>query len=163
MCGDELNEFSFDLYNTSGSGSLTLEELRGALIKLHGKKDIEKKYNPVLELMDLDKNHDISKLEYMTHVRMFPVLVFPIFSVQVSAYLRFLIFAICLSFGVIMLKNLVMLIMFNCIGYYASIHYWRILLEKFGSECKKVTIFIFKYSNGGRYVSFYLEGNKIQM
>ena len=84
MCGDEINEFSFDLYNTSGSGSLTAEELRAALIKIHGKKDINKKYNPVLELMDVNNNRDISKVEYMTHVRLFPVLVFPIFAIQVS-------------------------------------------------------------------------------
>lgn len=84
MCGDEINEFSFDIYNTSGSGVLQTKELRAALLKIHGKKDVEKKFAPIIEIMDNNKSGDISKDEYMTHVRSFPVLVFPIFAIQVS-------------------------------------------------------------------------------
>ena len=86
MTGDEIDEFSFDMFDANGSGTLNVTELKEALLKIHGKSHIEGKLKPILEIMD--KNHDqiISKNEYMKHVKAFPALVFPVFSIQVIKF-----------------------------------------------------------------------------
>ena len=70
------------MYDTSNTGVLSCEELKFAVQKVHGKKDLNKVMKAITELMDNDDSRDINKKEYLRHVKRFPALVFPVFSVQ---------------------------------------------------------------------------------
>jgi hypothetical protein len=82
MTTTELERFSFEIYNSSGSGKLNKKELHDVLVKIHGKKHVEAKLASILELMDLDHSFGIDIEEYLGHIKQFPVLMFPVFSIQ---------------------------------------------------------------------------------
>ena len=46
MQGDDINAFSFDIYDVNKSGNLALEELKSTLLKVHGKAHVESKLGP---------------------------------------------------------------------------------------------------------------------
>jgi len=82
MTSKELERFAFEIYNSSGSGKLNKKELTDVLVKIHGKKHVEAKLASILELMDIDHSHGIDVDEFLGHIRQFPVLMFPVFSIQ---------------------------------------------------------------------------------
>ena len=74
---------SFELYNESNSGYLTVPELRQALTHVHGhKKGVKGKLRMVLEIMDADTTLVVDIYDYLQHIAKFPALVFPIFAIQ---------------------------------------------------------------------------------
>ena len=83
MTTRELERFSFKVYNSSGSGKLSKKELHDVLEKIHGKKHVEAKLAAILELMDIDNSMGIDIDEYLGNIKRFPVLMFPVFAIQV--------------------------------------------------------------------------------
>ena len=83
MTSHELEAFTFEIYNSSGSGVLTRYELTNVLRKIHGKQRVDAKLQAVLEIMDVDRKGGVRLNEYLGHIHLFPVLVFPVFAIQV--------------------------------------------------------------------------------
>ena len=82
LAGDGINHFAFDMYDEDKEGRLSKEELRKVLTKVHGKGHVESKLKALFEVMDTGHSKDISRSEFITHVKHFPALVFPIFAIQ---------------------------------------------------------------------------------
>ena len=83
MCGDEINGFSFDLYNKSGNGLLDAHELKYVLSKIHGRDmHLEEKVQAAFELMSHKNPLYITKSEYMSKIKNMAMLVFPLFAIQ---------------------------------------------------------------------------------
>lgn len=79
----EIETFSFEIYNSCGNGILNKHELHDVLEKIHGKHNINDKLQAVIEIMDVDHSKGIDIDEYLVNIKKFPVLVFPVFAIQV--------------------------------------------------------------------------------
>lgn len=82
LAGEGIHNFAFDMYDEDHQGSLSKEELRRVLIKVHGKAHVESKLKAMFEIMDTGHSKDITRQEFMSHVKHFPAIVFPIFGIQ---------------------------------------------------------------------------------
>jgi hypothetical protein len=83
MSGTDIEEYSFRIYDLDKTEQLRPAELEHLLGILHGKADIKGKIRALLEVMDASRSGTISKREYLAAVKKFPILVFPIFAIQV--------------------------------------------------------------------------------
>ncbi len=94
LTADNFDEFSFQLYNTSHSGTLSFDELKEVLLEIHGNKPcIQPILNAIFEKMKgfkmrihARKDMYITKEEYLQHIKEFPTLIFPTFEVQVGLF-----------------------------------------------------------------------------
>jgi hypothetical protein len=82
LTGHDIENFAFDIYDEDKAGSLTKEELRKVLTKVHGKAHVDSKLRALFEIMDTGHSKDITRNEFIAHVKHFPALVFPIFAIQ---------------------------------------------------------------------------------
>jgi Ca2+-binding EF-hand superfamily protein len=73
--------YCFDLNDTSGDGSLDVQEVEGMIKDLFG-KELDSRVKSILRKMDDDGSGTISKSEFTRYSRQFPVLMFPAFLVQ---------------------------------------------------------------------------------
>ena len=88
MSERDIAGFSFDLYDVEKKGKVPVTELEVALCIVHDGKDtsdykFKKKLNALMELMDDDLDEHVTREEYQDHIRIVPVLLFPVFEIQV--------------------------------------------------------------------------------
>ena len=83
MRGDEINEFSFELYDKSGDGLIDQYELRYILTKIHGhSKHIDENVKSTFAIIGHKHSLYISKSEYLANIKHISILVFPLFAIQ---------------------------------------------------------------------------------
>ena len=78
----DLASFAFDMYDTDNSGSLTEDEIINMIGELYGTKNLEQAVHKVIKQMDKDKNHKISRKEFVASVHRFPQILHPAFDIQ---------------------------------------------------------------------------------
>lgn len=88
MCDQQLKEFSFEVYNTSGSGVLNVTELHEAVSLFMSTPNTNDDSIPKLMslsgLTNLEPTYEMSVSDYLTHIQNFPIFLYPILTTQMK-------------------------------------------------------------------------------
>ncbi|GMH97180.1 hypothetical protein TrST_g8886 [Triparma strigata] len=84
MDWETLVRYSFDLFDTDGSGQLETEEIERLVCYVAGTKKPDARAKKVLKLMDHDNDGLISYHEFLCYNRKFQSILFPAFNMQVK-------------------------------------------------------------------------------
>eukprot|EP01041_Mallomonas_annulata_P010410 gene10410-21713_t len=79
---ESLANFTFDIFDTDDSGSLTRDEILEMISYVYGTHDLSKSVLKIIHDIDTSKDGRISKYEFVNAAKKYPALLFPAFEMQ---------------------------------------------------------------------------------
>jgi hypothetical protein len=80
---DDLASFSFQVFDTDHSGLLSMDEINDIInIAWGGDAKTNQRVLFALKRLDSNKDGEVNLKEFVTHVKDFPILLFPVFEMQ---------------------------------------------------------------------------------